>query len=200
MSSQQQTNARSGTVSKHRLRHCLARLACVQVLSPFRRGAVRTFAALHLSSSMHRLGGEFSTEKKESYSMIGIYIVTKNMTIDQHTKGRARLQEAGAPETAMKLHSCFGEDGSFRFSISGRAQKPSMSSSSTWGRSWKNSASNSHSRRRSCRSSTWCNGRRSRHTGPLRVGAVPDRSSALQRSSRRASPEGGAVWGKNRWR
>ena len=43
--------------------------------------------------------------------MIGIYIVTKNMTIDQHTKGRARLQEAGAPEGAMKVHSCFGEDG-----------------------------------------------------------------------------------------
>ena len=43
--------------------------------------------------------------------MIAIYIVTKNMTIEQHTKGRARLQEAGAPEGAMKLHSCFGEDG-----------------------------------------------------------------------------------------
>jgi hypothetical protein len=43
--------------------------------------------------------------------MIGIYIVTKNMTIEQHTKGRDRLREAGAPETAMKLHSCFGEDG-----------------------------------------------------------------------------------------
>ena len=43
--------------------------------------------------------------------MIGIYIVTKNMTIEQHAKGRARLAEAGAPEGAMKLHSCFGEDG-----------------------------------------------------------------------------------------
>ena len=43
--------------------------------------------------------------------MIGIYIVTKNMTIEQHAKGRARLQEAGAPEGAMRLHSCFGEDG-----------------------------------------------------------------------------------------
>ncbi len=43
--------------------------------------------------------------------MIGIYIVTKNMTIEQHTDGRARLQKAGAPEAAMKLHSCFGEDG-----------------------------------------------------------------------------------------
>ena len=43
--------------------------------------------------------------------MIGIYIVTKNMTVDKHTKGRERLREAGAPESAMKLHSCFGEDG-----------------------------------------------------------------------------------------
>ena len=43
--------------------------------------------------------------------MIGVYIVTKNMTIDQHTNGRARLREAGAPESAMKVHSCFGEDG-----------------------------------------------------------------------------------------
>ena len=43
--------------------------------------------------------------------MIGIYIVTKNMTVEQHTKGRDRLREAGAPEGAMKLHSCFGEDG-----------------------------------------------------------------------------------------
>ena len=43
--------------------------------------------------------------------MIGIYIVTKNMTVEQHAKGRARLQEAGAPEAAMRLHSCFGEDG-----------------------------------------------------------------------------------------
>ena len=43
--------------------------------------------------------------------MIGIYIVTKNMTVDQHAKGRERLREAGAPEGAMKLHSCFGEDG-----------------------------------------------------------------------------------------
>jgi len=43
--------------------------------------------------------------------MIGIYIVTTNMTVEQHAKGRARLQEVGAPEGAMKLHSCFGEDG-----------------------------------------------------------------------------------------
>ena len=43
--------------------------------------------------------------------MIAIYIVTQNMTAEQHTKGRQLLQEAGAPESAMKLHSCFGEDG-----------------------------------------------------------------------------------------
>ena len=43
--------------------------------------------------------------------MIGIYIVPKNMTRDQHTKGRARLRENGAPESAMKLHSCFGDEG-----------------------------------------------------------------------------------------
>jgi hypothetical protein len=43
--------------------------------------------------------------------MIAIYIVTKNMTVEQHTEGRARLVKAGAPESAMKLHSCFGEDG-----------------------------------------------------------------------------------------
>ena len=43
--------------------------------------------------------------------MIAIYIVTKNMTSEQHTQGRARLAEAGAPESAMKLHSCFGEEG-----------------------------------------------------------------------------------------
>ena len=43
--------------------------------------------------------------------MIAVYIVTKNMTVEQHAKGRERLREIGAPETAMKLHSCFGEDG-----------------------------------------------------------------------------------------
>ena len=43
--------------------------------------------------------------------MIGIYIVTKNMTREQHTLGRARLRENGAPESAMKLHSCFGDEG-----------------------------------------------------------------------------------------
>ena len=43
--------------------------------------------------------------------MIGIYIVTKNMTVEQHTKGRDLLAQAGAPEAAMKLHACFGKDG-----------------------------------------------------------------------------------------
>jgi hypothetical protein len=43
--------------------------------------------------------------------MIAVYIVTKNMTADLHTKGRDRLREKGALESAMKLHSCFGEDG-----------------------------------------------------------------------------------------
>jgi len=43
--------------------------------------------------------------------MIAVYIVTKNMTLEQHTTGRDRLRRAGAPESAMKLHSCFGEDG-----------------------------------------------------------------------------------------
>jgi hypothetical protein len=43
--------------------------------------------------------------------VIAIYIVTKNMTVEQHAKGRERLRESGAPESAMRLHSCFGEDG-----------------------------------------------------------------------------------------
>ena len=29
--------------------------------------------------------------------MIAVYIVTKNMTAEQHTEGRERLLEAGAP-------------------------------------------------------------------------------------------------------
>jgi len=43
--------------------------------------------------------------------MIAIYITTENMTAAQHTEVRKRLQEAGAPEDAMKLHSVFGEEG-----------------------------------------------------------------------------------------
>ena len=43
--------------------------------------------------------------------MIAVYIVTKNMTRELHAQGRDRLREAGALESAMKLHSCFGEDG-----------------------------------------------------------------------------------------
>jgi hypothetical protein len=43
--------------------------------------------------------------------MIAIYITTENMTAAQHAEGRKRLREAGAPESAMKLHSVFGEEG-----------------------------------------------------------------------------------------
>jgi len=43
--------------------------------------------------------------------MIGVYIVTKNMTEKQHAEGRKRLEAAGAPEGPMKLHSVFGEEG-----------------------------------------------------------------------------------------
>src|SRR6266567_9639191 len=52
-----------------------------------------------------------SKQTRSSLPVIAIYIVTKNMTLEQHTKGRDRLHEVGAPESAMKLHSCFGEDG-----------------------------------------------------------------------------------------
>jgi hypothetical protein len=48
---------------------------------------------------------------RSSFAVIAIYIVTKNMTAEQHSKGRDLLREAGAPESAMKVHSCFGEDG-----------------------------------------------------------------------------------------
>jgi hypothetical protein len=43
--------------------------------------------------------------------VIAVYVTTKNMTVEQHAKGRERLVEVGAPEAAMKLHSCFGEEG-----------------------------------------------------------------------------------------
>jgi hypothetical protein len=43
--------------------------------------------------------------------VIGVYIGTKTMTIAQHTEGRDPFREGGAPENAMKLHSCCGEDG-----------------------------------------------------------------------------------------
>jgi hypothetical protein len=46
--------------------------------------------------------------------VIAVYIVTKNMSREQHSRGRERLSEAGAPESAMKLHSCFGEDGALQ--------------------------------------------------------------------------------------
>jgi hypothetical protein len=51
------------------------------------------------------------TASEEMTFVIAVYIVTKNMTAEQHTEGRKRLREAGAPESAMRLHSCFGEDG-----------------------------------------------------------------------------------------
>ena len=43
--------------------------------------------------------------------MIAIYITTENMTEALHAEGRKRLEAAGAPEDAMKLHSVFGEEG-----------------------------------------------------------------------------------------
>jgi hypothetical protein len=43
--------------------------------------------------------------------VIAIYLVTKNMTAELHAKGRQRLREVGAPESAMRLHSVFGEEG-----------------------------------------------------------------------------------------
>ena len=43
--------------------------------------------------------------------MIAVYIVTDNMTRELHAEGRRRLRESGANESAMKIHSCFGEDG-----------------------------------------------------------------------------------------
>ena len=43
--------------------------------------------------------------------MIAIYITTENMTAELHAEGRKRLREAGVSEAAMKVHSCFGDDG-----------------------------------------------------------------------------------------
>jgi len=43
--------------------------------------------------------------------MIAIYITTDNMTSATHAEGRRLLEEAGAPEDAMRLHSVFGEEG-----------------------------------------------------------------------------------------
>jgi hypothetical protein len=63
-------------------------------------------------------------QERSSFSVIAIYIVTKNMTREQHTKGRARLREAGAPESAMKLHSCFGEDGQLHVFDVWESQEP----------------------------------------------------------------------------
>jgi hypothetical protein len=43
--------------------------------------------------------------------MIAVYITTENMTAAKHAEGRKRLEQAGAPEDPMKLHSVFGEEG-----------------------------------------------------------------------------------------
>jgi hypothetical protein len=43
--------------------------------------------------------------------VIAIYISPEAMTLQQHEEGRRRLRKAGVDESAMKLHSCFGEDG-----------------------------------------------------------------------------------------
>jgi len=43
--------------------------------------------------------------------VIAIYITTENMTAAKHAEGRKRLQEVGAPQDAMKLHSVFGDEG-----------------------------------------------------------------------------------------
>ena len=43
--------------------------------------------------------------------MIAIYIKPDAMTREQHEEGRRRLREAGVDESAMRLHSCFGDDG-----------------------------------------------------------------------------------------
>ncbi len=43
--------------------------------------------------------------------MIAVYITTENLTEALHAEGRKRLQAAGAPESAMKVHSVFGEEG-----------------------------------------------------------------------------------------
>jgi hypothetical protein len=55
--------------------------------------------------------------------VIAVHIVTKNMTLEQHAKGRERLRETGAPENVMKLHSCFGEDGMLQVFVVWESQK-----------------------------------------------------------------------------
>ena len=41
--------------------------------------------------------------RARSIGVIAVYIVTKNMTAELHAKGREKLREAGALETAMKV-------------------------------------------------------------------------------------------------
>jgi hypothetical protein len=83
--------------------------------------------------------------------VIAIYIVTKNMTSEQHSKGRDRLREAGALEGAMKLHSCFGEEGQLQVFDVWESQEAFDEFLTTSGRSWRSSASSWRSRPRSCR-------------------------------------------------
>ena len=64
-----------------------------------------------IQSNAHRRMVCLTNSQGVHFPVIAVYIVTKNMTREQHTKGRDRLREVGAPEGAMKLHSCFGEDG-----------------------------------------------------------------------------------------
>jgi len=48
-------------------------------------------------------------EQRGDSAVIAVYIVTKNMTAELHAKGRDKLREAGALESAMKVHSAFGD-------------------------------------------------------------------------------------------
>ena len=88
--------------------------------------------------------------------MIAIYIVTKNMTREQHSKGRERLREAGAPESAMKLHSCFGEDGQLQVFDVWESQEAFDEFLKHLGPVMEGSASNWRNLLRSCRLWTLC--------------------------------------------
>lgn len=70
--------------------------------------------------------------------MIAIYITTENMTAAKHAEGRKRLQEAGAPEDAMKLHSVFGEEGKLQVFDIWESQEAFDTFSDIWGRFSKN--------------------------------------------------------------
>ena len=55
------------------------------------------------------IGGGCFHEQRGDSAVIAVYIVTKNMTAELHAKGRDKLREAGALESAMKVHSAFGD-------------------------------------------------------------------------------------------